>query len=453
MFYLKYRPQRISELDNKKIRESLGQALLTNKWAHAYLLVGPKGTGKTTTARLIAKIVNCPNRNKGEEPCNRCSSCKAITAGSSLDVIEIDAASNTGVDDIRDLREKAKLSPSGSKYKVYIIDEVHMLSTSAFNALLKILEEPPAHVIFVLATTEGQKLPATVVSRCLVYNFGETSKEDVVRKLRKIVSEEKIKVKEEMLAQIVETVGLSHRDAQKLLEQLAMESASGKIVDLTVLTGRTPSEYGQKMAGALLSKNQKETLDLVNKFMAADGKIKDLISATVSNLRDQLLSDPNDKGRLLALINKLIEANALLFDSPIPQLPLEMVVIEYCSEKVESLGEQKVKEPEESDNSDKPDRQALRASEPSEFLEIWPKVLVATKPHNHSLVAFLRASRPVKIEGDIVTLEVFYKFHKEKLEEHKNRETLEKVISDIMGKTIKVKFVLAAKNAESPGKD
>src|SRR5574340_569092 len=145
MLYNKYRPQKISELDNQKIKETLGKALLANNFGHAYLLIGPRGTGKTTVARLIAKVVNCQNRKKGEEPCNRCASCKAITEGTSLDVIEIDAASNTGVDDIRDLREKVKLAPTSSKYKVYIIDEVHMLSTSAFNALLKTLEEPPTH--------------------------------------------------------------------------------------------------------------------------------------------------------------------------------------------------------------------------------------------------------------------------------------------------------------------
>lgn len=450
MFYLKYRPQTIGELDNKKVRESLGQALLANKWVHAYLLVGPKGTGKTTTARLIAKIVNCPNRDKGEEPCNRCSSCKAITAGSSLDVIEIDAASNTGVDDIRDLREKAKLAPSGSKYKVYIIDEIHMLSTSAFNALLKILEEPPEHVIFVLATTDPQKLPATVVSRCLVYNFGETSKEDIVRKLQKILTEEKIKMKEEMLIKIVETVGTSHRDAQKLLEQLAMESANGKVNDLAVLTTQTPNKYVAKLLRSMTDKNAKEAIGLVNDYINKDGKLKDLIVGLVSALRTILLSRNVDLSNIenvkisdqeiLWLIDKLTEANAVLRDSPIPQLPLEMMIIEYCSEKSENSDSQRIGEPEKSDKSD---RQTLRISESSDLSGKWSAILTAVKPYNHSLVAFLRASRPMKVDDDALTLEVFYKFHKERLEEKKNREILEKVVSDIIGADTKVKFVLS----------
>lgn len=459
MFYLKYRPQRISELDNKKIRESLGQALLSNKWAHAYLLVGPKGTGKTTTARLIAKIVNCANRNKGEEPCNRCSSCKTITSGTSLDVIEIDAASNTGVDDIRDLREKAKLAPTASKYKVYIIDEVHMLSTSAFNALLKILEEPPEHVIFVLATTDPQKMPATVVSRCLVYNFGETTREDVVRKLQKISIEEKIKVKEEVLIQIVETVGMSHRDAQKLLEQMTMGSANGKVSDLAVLTAQIPNEYVNKLLQALGDKDVKEAIGLVNGFVEKDGKLKDFIVALMSTLRTILLSrnidasyDGNIKisnEEVLWLIDKLTVANGLLRDSPIPQLPLEMMIVEFCKQKLEvgsvrldtEVGSEKL-----GSQNISPQNPVSRVPPPtSGVLEKWPQVLSAVKPYNHSLVALLRASRPKEIVSDTLTLEVFYKFHKEKLEERKNRDILEKVLSDIMGRTIKVKFVLAEK--------
>ncbi len=451
MFYLKYRPQTITELDNKKIRESLGQALLDNNFVHAYLLVGPKGTGKTTTARLIAKIVNCQSRKKGEEPCNKCDSCQAITKGSSLDVIEIDAASNTGVDDIRDLREKAKLFPTGSKYKVYIIDEVHMLSTSAFNALLKILEEPPEHVIFVLATTEVQKLPPTVISRCLVYNFGQTSKDDVFGKLKKISSEEKMKIEESTLLQIVEITGTSHRDAQKLLEQMAMGSDSS----LATLTAQLPSDYAEKVLKTILASNAKEALELVNKFVEDDGKIKDLISGLVNKLRDNLLSGNGDRDHNIDLINKLIVANAMIRDCPIPQLPLEMVIIEYCAKPQLSVLGSQLSDPSspvigtsvtEKLPTEKQEAENKKPKTDSTVvIAKWPEILTAVKSYNHSLVAFLRASRPTELVGDYLTLEVFYKFHKERLEELKNREILEKVVSGIMGQDLKVKFVLAEK--------
>ena len=453
MYYLKYRPQNVSQLDNEKIRESLGKALLSNNFTHAYLLIGPKGTGKTSTARIIAKIVNCPDRKKGEEPCNKCDSCKTITAGSALDVIEIDGASNTGVDDIRNLREKAKLAPTTFKYKVYIIDEVHMLSNSAFNALLKILEEPPEHVIFVLATTDDQKLPATVVSRCLVYNFGQTSKNDVIKKLQKIKGEEKIKISEEVLIQIVETVGTSHRDAQKLLEQVAMQSASGEIKDLILLFGQAPNEKAREILQILAEKKAKEALELLGEYVKNEVKIKDLISAIISILRDILLfrngvTDFNygikiSDTEINWLIEHLLEANNLLRDSPIPQLPLEMVIMDYCKLGHAELDSAPLAYASSVHQAEIPKQ--VRDDMPGKEIIDWPKILAAVKPYNHSLVAFLRASRPMELSGDNLTLEVFYKFHKEKLEEKKNREILEKVVSDIIGKPIGVKFLLAEK--------
>lgn len=465
MYYLKYRPQTIAELDNKNIRESLGAALLENRFAHAYLLIGPKGTGKTTTARLIAKVLNCTQRKKGEEPCNDCESCRAISAGTSLDVIEMDAASHTGVDDIRDIREKAKLSPTTSRFKVYIIDEVHMLSTSAFNALLKILEEPPTHVTFVLATTEVSKIPATVASRCLVYNFGQTTKEDVVKKLAKIKKEENLKVDEGVLAQIAEAAGSSHRDAQKLLEQVSM----GGVSDVSFLTPNVAMDDAEKILKAMENRETKEAIELVNKFVKADVKVRDLISGLVNLLREKLLAGEGDREETVDLITRLIEANAMLRDSPVAQLPLEMTILEYCEngkkrkgrdEKLDEevrngeLGKEarsekldwEVRSEKVIDREILPLDPASHVSLPtSDVVARWSEILAATKPLNHSLVAFLRASKPVELNGDSLTLEVFYKFHKEKLEEKKNREILEKVVSGIMGRDIRIRFVLAEK--------
>src|SRR5665213_65939 len=180
VFYLKYRPQKIKDLDSQEVRERLLKILASDNLPHAFLLTGPKGLGKTSAARIVAKSVNCTNRKKGEaEPCGKCEACLSITNGTNMDVIEIDGASNRGIDEMRDLREKIRLAPLSSKKKVYIIDEVHMLTTEAFNALLKTLEEPPAHAIFILCTTEPQKVPATIVSRCLHVSFKSPTKEEM----------------------------------------------------------------------------------------------------------------------------------------------------------------------------------------------------------------------------------------------------------------------------------
>ncbi len=414
MFYLKYRPQTWEELDNKQVRESLGKAVLNNNFSHAYLLLGSRGTGKTTTARLIAKTVNCSDRKKGEEPCNKCDSCKAITGGNFLDVIEIDAASNTGVDDIRDLRDKIRLSPAISPYKIYIIDEVHMLSNSAFNALLKTLEEPPAHVIFILATTDPQKLPETITSRCLIYDFGKAVDMEIKEKLKKIIKEEKIVVTDQTLDVLIQRANGSHRDAQKLLEQFTTSGAN-------LALGRPNS---LNLVNFLLKKEKEKALTEISGFVEADEKIKDLIEEMIKQLRDLLLSGTNNKEDVRNLIIKLIGANALMRDCPLPQLPLELVAMEWCGNtpQKDSIG-------------------SPAGGLQNDALE-WPEIVAATKEHNHSLHAFLKAAKPKSFKDDILIIEVAYKFHKEKLEEPKNRDILEKVVFDIMGKEIKIKFEL-----------
>ncbi len=221
VFYRRWRPQTLAEVvGQEQVTKTLQNALISGHVSHAYLFCGPRGTGKTSTGRILAKAVNClTNEGKGE-PCNSCEMCGAITEGRALDVIEIDAASNTGVDNIRDLREKVNYAPNEARYKVYIIDEVHMLSTSASNALLKTLEEPPPHVIFVLATTEVHKVLPTVMSRCQRFDFRRISQTDVVTKLTQIGKKETIKIEPEALKLIARAATGSLRDAENLLEQL-----------------------------------------------------------------------------------------------------------------------------------------------------------------------------------------------------------------------------------------
>src|SRR5690606_27438862 len=221
-FYRVWRPALWDEVVGQDhIVQTLRNAISTDRVAHAYLFAGPKGTGKTTSARLLAKAVNCLGPDKSNQPCNKCENCLAVNEGRFLDLIEIDAASNTSVDDIRELRDKVNFSPSQGRFKVYIIDEVHMLSTSAFNALLKTLEEPPSHVIFILCTTEIHKIPATVLSRCQRHQFRRIPVPIIVQKLKELCKQEKIKIEDDALTLIARQATGSMRDAISLVDQLS----------------------------------------------------------------------------------------------------------------------------------------------------------------------------------------------------------------------------------------
>src|SRR5512145_2032487 len=220
--YRKYRPKEWDEVVGQDhVVTSLKNAIAADRVAHAYLFAGSRGTGKTTLARLLAKAVNCTNPDPTKRPCNECDHCKAVNDNRFLDLIEIDAASNTSVDDVRDLRDKINFSPSQGKYKIYIIDEVHMLSTAAFNALLKTLEEPPPHAIFILATTEVHKIPATVLSRCQRHEFRRIPVADIVAHLKQMAADEGIQVAPEALTLIARQSTGAMRDAISLLDQLS----------------------------------------------------------------------------------------------------------------------------------------------------------------------------------------------------------------------------------------
>ncbi len=257
----KYRPGKFSEIIGQEhINRTLKNAIKENKIAHAYLFSGQRGIGKTTTARILAKAVNC-KKVSGQEPCGKCDICREIDSSSSVDVIEIDAASNRGIDEIRQLRENIKFAPATCKYKIYIIDEVHMLTPEAFNAMLKSLEEPPSHVIFIMATTEPDKVLNTISSRCQSFSFRPISEEKIVEALKEIASKEKTKYEEEGIRMIARSAGGSMRDAQSIMDQ-ALSYGSGKITseETAELLGIIPGRFLFKLSGYIKDENPAEAL-------------------------------------------------------------------------------------------------------------------------------------------------------------------------------------------------
>lgn len=340
------------------IKIVLQNEIETDKVAHAYLFCGPRGIGKTTAARLLAKAINCEKRKEGEsEPCNKCDSCKEITSGRDLDIVEIDAASHTGVDNVREnIVMNAKFSPSRRKYKVFIIDEVHMLSTSAFNALLKTIEEPPPRVIFIMATTEIHKVPATIISRCQRFDFKKISRREIVERLKYVLNMERIDVDENILESIARSSEGCVRDAESLLGQvLALRDGKNKISreQAELVIPKSDFNLVGDFVGYLASRDAEKALRLVNKLVEEGIDLMQFTADLVEFLRKILLAgisgsltefsfdlDEDSEKKVLQFAKEIeprqlidwlelfIEKRQELKFSDIAQLPLEMAVVE-----------------------------------------------------------------------------------------------------------------------------
>ncbi len=289
-FYRKYRPSTFTDVVGQEhITKTLENAVKTGKTSHAYLFTGSRGTGKTSCAKILAKAVNCIDSHDGN-PCNNCEICKGIDSGAILDIIEIDAASNNGVDNIRDLREEANFTPANAKYRVYIIDEVHMLSIGAFNALLKTLEEPPAHVIFILATTEVHKLPSTILSRCQRFDFKRIPPEAIAGRLKEVAEKENLQISDDGAMLIARIADGAMRDALSLLDRC---SSYEGIIDSAVVAnsaGLAGREHIFELCDCILEKDAAKALEVVNKLYNDSCDMERLITELTSHFRNLMVS-------------------------------------------------------------------------------------------------------------------------------------------------------------------
>jgi DNA polymerase-3 subunit gamma/tau len=485
--YRKHRPQKFADLIGQDhIIQTLTNALQAGTYSHAYLFAGPKGLGKTTLARLFAKALNCTGRVLGKdsfEPCNKCVTCKEIVAGSNLDMIEIDAASNRGIDEIRELRDKIRFAPTRAKYKIYIIDECHMLTKEAFNALLKTLEEPPAHAIFILATTELHKVPATILSRTQSFEFKKASPENILKLLKKTTKSEDIKIDEDALKLIVRLSSGAYRDALSMLDQVSSLAKDGrsviKLPEVQNTLGQTTEDEVWEFAENIANSERQKALKLVEKIYLDGKDLEYFTYETVSLFRKALLKKEDlsldyevsreeekrieditggiDVGKIIEIIEIMSTVIPKVKTSILGQLPLEMAVFELtegqqtqnsklksqnCNVKVKNEETIVVKEKKidviENTATLSDNKNPKATFNP----EHWKEVVKIVKAHNNTVAALINGTVFHKTTDGQIILAAKFKFHAEQICNKKNLVVIESAVKEVTGKNYKVDCIV-----------
>ncbi len=492
--YRKYRPSNWSDVVGQAhVIDTLRNAVAAERVAHAYLFAGPRGTGKTSVARLLAKAVNCENPDASKRPDDSCENCVSVQNNSFLDLIEIDAASNTSVEDVRDLRDKINFSPNRGRYKVYIIDEVHMLSAAAFNALLKTLEEPPPHAIFILATTEMHKIPATVLSRCQRHEFRRLPIEEMVAQLEKICGQEGIKADKNALQLIARQATGSLRDAESLLDQLASAGGEVKLDWAQQVLGTSASLSVLDLMDAIATKNAEAGLDVIHRTLDAGTDPRQFTRQVVDALRGVLmlrmgaklgLEFGNEEGqrmqaqakafslpellRVIRLFNEAAGGDKVAW---LPNLPLEMAFVESLadSDNGASSAPPVMQSPKATTTSTPAAKTAPKAAAqsapvaseqaPAAGVQVdnqsWTRIKEAVKARDPHVLALLNSVKTRELRGDTLLLGFASDILKERMQKPETLEMLTLVLDQVIGGKLQVECFLASGKAGElpPGLD